>query len=77
MTRSAHYAKVVAWSDEDQCFVGTAPGLIDGGCHGDDEVAVFEELTRIVEEVIAIYERDGLALPPPTCGYGSVPSSGG
>ena len=77
MTPSARYAKVVAWSDEDQCFVGTAPGLIDGGCHGDDEVAVFEELTRIVEDVIAIYLSDGLALPPPTCGCGRVRSSTG
>ncbi len=77
MNPSARYAKVVAWSDEDQCFVGTAPGLIDGGCHGDDAVAVFIELTQIVEEVIAIYERDGLALPSPACVCGSVPSSAG
>jgi hypothetical protein len=51
--------------------------LIDGGCHGDDEIAVFVELTRIVEDVIAIYERDGLALPPPTCGCGRVRSAAG
>jgi hypothetical protein len=68
---------VVAWSDDDQCFVGTALGLIDGGCHGEDEVAVLEELTRIVEDVIAIYERDGLALPPSTCGHGHVRSNAG
>ena len=70
MNPSARYTKVVEWSDEDQCFVGTAPGLIDGGRHGDDEIAVFVNLTRIVEDVIAIYQREGLALPPPTCGCG-------
>ena len=66
MSTSARCAKVVEWSDEDQCFVGSAPGLIYGGCHGDDERQVFDELCRIVDEVIAIYEADGKALPEPT-----------
>ena len=47
---------------------GSAPGLILGGCHGDDEQAVFEELCQIVDEAIALYERDGKPLPPPTSG---------
>ncbi len=41
MKDSAKYVKVVAWSEEDQCFVGSAPGLFFGGCHGDDEKEVF------------------------------------
>jgi predicted RNA binding protein YcfA (HicA-like mRNA interferase family) len=32
--------------------------LILGGCHGDDEQAVFEELCQIVDETIALHERD-------------------
>jgi predicted RNase H-like HicB family nuclease len=68
MKTSARYAKIVEWSDEDNCYVGSAPGLILGGCHGDDERAVFEELCQIVEETIALYERDGRPLPPPTSG---------
>jgi len=36
MTDSARYAKIVEWSEEDQCFVGSSPGLIYGGCHGQD-----------------------------------------
>jgi len=66
MKDSARYAKIVEWSEEDQCYVGSAPDLIYGGCHGDDERAVFEELCRIVEEVIETYKRDGTPLPPPT-----------
>jgi hypothetical protein len=50
--------------------------LIDG-CQRDDEIAVFVELTRIVEDVIAIYQRDGLALPPATCGCGRDRTSAG
>ncbi len=68
MKESAKYAKIVEWSEEDQCFVGSCPGLIYGGCHGDDEKRVFEELCSIVEEVIEIYKRDNKPLPPPTSG---------
>jgi hypothetical protein len=31
MTESARYVKIVEWSDEDQCYVGSSPGLIFGG----------------------------------------------
>ena len=34
MKESARYVKIVEWSDEDQCFVGSCPGLFYGGCHG-------------------------------------------
>ena len=53
---------------QDQCYVGSSPGLVYGGCHGDNEMAVFEELIEIVEEAIALYEADGRPLPPPTSG---------
>ena len=39
-----------------------------GGCHGDDEQAVFEELCQIVEDAIELYEHEGRPLPPPTSG---------
>ena len=68
MKPSARYAKIVEWSDEDNCYVGSAPGLILGGCHGDDERAVFAELCEIVDEVVALYTQDGRPLPPPTAG---------
>jgi hypothetical protein len=60
--------KIVEWSESDQSYVGSAPGLILGGCHGDDERTVFDELCDIVEEAIALYEQDGKPLPPPTSG---------
>ena len=45
MKDSAKYAKIVEWSEEDQCYVGSAPGLILAGCHGDDEK---QSLRRVV-----------------------------
>jgi len=68
MKQSALYAKIVEWSEEDQCFVGSAPGLLYGGCHGSDEKEVFAELCQIVEETIELYHQDGKPLPPPTAG---------
>jgi len=65
---SDRYVKIVEWSEEDQCYVGTSPGLVLGGCHGPDERVVFDELCRVVEEAIAIYRSDGRSLPAPTAG---------
>lgn len=69
MKESARYVKIVEWSDEDGCYVGSSPGLLYGGCHGDDEKQVFEQLCQIVEETIEIYHQDGKPLPPPTSGH--------
>jgi len=68
MKESARHVKIVEWSEEDQCHMGSSPGLIYGGCHGDNERKVFDELCRIVEEAIALYRVDGKTLPPPTSG---------
>lgn len=68
MNDSARYAKIVEWSEEDRCYVGSSPGLIFGGCHGTNEREVFDELCDIVEETIALYKSDNKPLPPPTSG---------
>ncbi len=68
MKSSARYVKIVECSDEDQCYVGSCPGLFYGGCHGADEREVFSELCRIVEETVELYRRDGRPLPSPTAG---------
>ena len=64
MKHSARYIKIVEWHEDDQCYVGSAPSLIYGGCHGDDERQVFEELYQIVDEALELYQSDGKPLPP-------------
>lgn len=68
MKISTRYVKIVEWSDEDRCYVGSCPGLFYGGCHGDNEQKVFSELCDIVEEIIEQYQREGKTLPLPTSG---------
>jgi len=68
MRESSRYVRIVEWSEEDQCYVGSCPGLFYGGCHGDDEQAVFAELWTLVEETIELYRAEGKPLPPPTSG---------
>jgi predicted RNase H-like HicB family nuclease len=68
MSKGDKYVKLVEWSDEDQCFIGSCPELFYGGCHGQDARRVFSELCEIVEETIGIYEREGRPLPSPMSG---------
>ncbi len=60
------YLKIVEWSEEDQCYVGTCPGLMVGGVHGDDETEVYRELCEVVDEWIETLRKDGDPLPPAT-----------
>jgi predicted RNase H-like HicB family nuclease len=68
MNNGDRYVKLVEWSDEDACFIGSCPELFFGGCHGTDAKAVFAELCELVEESLALYEQDGRELPRPMSG---------
>ena len=68
MRQSDRYLKIVEWSNEDRCYVGTCPGLMLGGIHGDNETHVYKELCQAVDEWIKIHEEDGEPLPPATAG---------
>ena len=63
-TRAARYMKIVELSDEDGCFVGSAPPLVGQCCHGKDEAKVYAELCQIVAEWIDVLDSDGHKLPP-------------
>ena len=63
---SDDYLKIVEWSEEDQCYVGMAPGLIIGGVHGRNQKKVFDELCEAVEEAIQILQKEGRPLPAAT-----------
>jgi len=60
------YLKIVEWSDEDNCYIGSVPGWLGKVCHGESEIDVYTELCEIVDEWINIYKDDGRPLPAPT-----------
>lgn len=60
------YLKVVEWSEEDQCYIGTSPGLMLGGVHGTTEKKVYEELCQVIDEWVEQSDSAGTPLPPAT-----------
>jgi len=68
MSKGDRYVKLVEWSDEDACFIGSCPELFSVGGHGADAKAVFSELCEIVEDSIELYEREARPLPEPMSG---------
>lgn len=64
--KSDAYLKVVEWSEQDRCYIGTCPGLMFGGVHGESERAVYDELCQVVDEWVEQAREDGVTLPEPT-----------
>lgn len=71
MTDNTKYGGVVEWSDQDQCFVGSYPGIIGPCCHGDDKDQVYLLLRQIVDEWLEIEYEDRDKTP-----FGKAPGSG-
>jgi len=63
MKKKDHYLKIVEWSEEDQCYIGSIPGWIGNCCHGENENDVYRQLCQILEEWIEIYKEDNIPLP--------------
>ncbi len=68
MKERDRYLKIVEWSEEDQCYVGSVPGWIGKCCHGDNEERVYRDLCKIVDEWIEIYKKEGMPPPAATAG---------
>ncbi len=67
-TLARRYLKLVEWSDQERCFVGSAPPIIGPCCHGRTEAEVMAQLSTIVEEWVEIMLGDGHPLPTVTAG---------
>ena len=63
MKKKNHYLKIIEWSQEDQCYIGSIPGWIGKCCHGDNKKEVYKRLYQILDEWIKIYEDDNIPLP--------------
>jgi predicted HicB family RNase H-like nuclease len=62
------YMKVVEWSDEDGCYIGSAPPLVGPCCHGATEAEAYRQLAVIVPDVVKALNERGLKLPEKSAG---------
>ena len=58
------YLRWVAWSEDDQVYLGRCPDLFMGGVHGDDPIKVARELQKVIDEWEADFRESGEPLPP-------------
>ncbi|MCB1134369.1 MAG: pilus assembly protein HicB [Verrucomicrobiae bacterium] len=58
------YHRWVAWSEEDQAYIGRCPDLFVGGVHGNDPIKVARALQKVIDEWEEIFQADRRALPP-------------
>lgn len=58
------YLRWVAWSEEDQVYVGRCPDLFDGGVHGDDPIKVAKQLQSVIDEWEAELKNSRTPFPP-------------
>lgn len=56
------YHRWVAWSEEDQTYIGRCPDLFLGGVHGDNPLKVAWELQKVIDEWEVIFESDSTAI---------------
>jgi DNA-binding transcriptional regulator YiaG len=60
-----NYPLSVRWSDEDQVFVGSIPGLVGECCHGDTPEEVIPQLKDIAEDLVTYLIGKAELLPAP------------
>lgn len=47
-----HYSVLIEWSDEDDCFIGSAWPLVGQCCHGETRADVAARLETIIEDLL-------------------------
>jgi predicted HicB family RNase H-like nuclease len=62
---AARYPRLIEWSDEDNCFIGSAPPLIGQCCHGDTEEDVAKQLAIIVLDLVNDAVEGKQSMPEP------------
>lgn len=62
---AARYPLHVRWSDEDEAYLGSIPGLIGDCCHADTPEGVLSQLKDIAEDLVEHLQAEGKELPRP------------
>ncbi len=60
---ASRYPLHVRWSDEDQAYLGSVPGLTGDCCHGNTPEEVLTQLKDIAEDLVGYLSKHGKKLP--------------
>ena len=63
MKSTLPYPFHVRWSDEDQAYLGSIPGLIGECCHADTPERVLAQLREIGDDLVDYLKSEGRSLP--------------
>ena len=58
------YHRWVAWSEDDQAYIGRCPDLFIGGVHGEDPIKVAKQLQIVIDEWESEHRAASAAFPP-------------
>lgn len=58
------YHRWVAWSEEDQVYIGRCPDLFLGGVHGNDPIKVAKQLQAVIDEWEIEHGSSSVDFPP-------------
>ena len=58
------YHRWVAWSEDDQAYIGRCPDLFLGGVHGDDPIKVAKHLQSVIDQWELELGESSAAFPP-------------
>ena len=61
---ASRYPLHVRWSDADDAFLGSIPGLTGECCHADTPEGVISQLREIAEDLVDYLATQGQELPP-------------
>lgn len=59
------YARLIYWSTEDNCYIGSLPEICGFCCHGDTAEELIPQLDAIALEWVEMAQEGKCTLPPP------------
>jgi len=65
LTLAAQYARLIYWSAEDACYIGSLPEICGPCCHGDTVEELYPQLDTIAQEWVQMAEEGKCTLSPP------------
>lgn len=64
-TIAAQYARLIYWSAEDACYIGSLPELCGPCCHADTVEELYPQLNAIAQDWVQMAQDGKCTLPPP------------